>query len=206
MDKKTNELRDRIIGVAIEAFHQQGIRQVTMDSIAHRLTISKRTLYQQFEDKEALVLACLSEREKRNEAFLQQIMSETDNVLTILLRVFSHSMDEIGHICPAFFKELAGYPSVVAAYQSRRDEEIEKGVAFMERGAEQGYFNRKANFRIVIAFMQQALDHVLENKSLANASLRDIFINTLMIVLRGCATREGIIVIDNFMAEFNRED
>ena len=35
-----NELRDRVIDVAIASFHQEGIKAVTMDAIAHRLTMS----------------------------------------------------------------------------------------------------------------------------------------------------------------------
>lgn len=46
-----NDVRKQIISVAAEMFHQQGIRSVTMDDIAHRLCMSKRTLYQIFADK-----------------------------------------------------------------------------------------------------------------------------------------------------------
>ena len=45
------ELRDRIIVKATEAFTAHGIKSITMDDIATSLGISKRTLYEVFEDK-----------------------------------------------------------------------------------------------------------------------------------------------------------
>ncbi|EJW89893.1 transcriptional regulator, TetR family [gut metagenome] len=49
----------QVISVAMKAFYKKGVKSVTMDEIAHELTMSKRTLYQLFVDKEALLLACI---------------------------------------------------------------------------------------------------------------------------------------------------
>lgn len=46
------ELKDRIIETASEAFTAHGIKSITMDDIAASLGISKRTLYEVFQDKE----------------------------------------------------------------------------------------------------------------------------------------------------------
>ena len=44
-------LRDRILEVAMQAFREKGIKAVKMDDIAASLTISKRTLYEVYENK-----------------------------------------------------------------------------------------------------------------------------------------------------------
>jgi TetR/AcrR family transcriptional regulator, cholesterol catabolism regulator len=51
------EIRNRIIEKANELFMQYGIRSVSMDDIANGLGMSKKTLYQHFADKDALVEA-----------------------------------------------------------------------------------------------------------------------------------------------------
>lgn len=51
------EMRDRIQQKAEELFTRYGIRSVTMDEIAGQLGISKKTIYQSFEDKDELVAA-----------------------------------------------------------------------------------------------------------------------------------------------------
>jgi AcrR family transcriptional regulator len=48
-------LRNRILEEAHTKFMRHGIRRVTMDEIARDLRVSKKTLYQHFEDKESLV-------------------------------------------------------------------------------------------------------------------------------------------------------
>ncbi|HEX4877640.1 MAG TPA: helix-turn-helix domain-containing protein [Chitinophagaceae bacterium] len=51
------ETRNRILEKADELFMQYGIRSVSMDDIANGLGMSKKTLYQHFADKDALVEA-----------------------------------------------------------------------------------------------------------------------------------------------------
>ena len=52
-DKKL--IRMQVIKAAAEAFSQKGIKNVRMDDIASSLSISKRTLYELFADKEELL-------------------------------------------------------------------------------------------------------------------------------------------------------
>ncbi|MGL4491426.1 MAG: TetR/AcrR family transcriptional regulator, partial [Tannerellaceae bacterium] len=52
------ELRDRILDKAAELFFQEGVKSVTMTDVAKHLGISKRTLYEQFKDKDELVSKC----------------------------------------------------------------------------------------------------------------------------------------------------
>ena len=49
------EMKDRIKQKADELFRSYGIKSVTMDEIAARLAVSKKTIYQSFADKDELV-------------------------------------------------------------------------------------------------------------------------------------------------------
>jgi len=48
-------LRDKIVDVAMKLFIKKGIRLVRMDDVAHKLGISKRTIYELYEKKEDLL-------------------------------------------------------------------------------------------------------------------------------------------------------
>lgn len=56
MDEKTAALREEILKVTIQVFNDKGLK-FTMNDIAERMRISKKTLYKVFDDKEALFLA-----------------------------------------------------------------------------------------------------------------------------------------------------
>ncbi len=51
-------VKERILEAVIEEFNEQGIK-FTMDDVAKRLGISKRTLYETVKDKEALFIAAV---------------------------------------------------------------------------------------------------------------------------------------------------
>ncbi|HZJ80119.1 MAG TPA: helix-turn-helix domain-containing protein, partial [Dysgonamonadaceae bacterium] len=67
------ELKDRIIEQAGELFVKHGIKRISMDEIASRLGISKRTIYQNFKDKEDLLLHYIRHMEKMKAQYIKDI-------------------------------------------------------------------------------------------------------------------------------------
>jgi AcrR family transcriptional regulator len=77
-------MRERILDTTDRLFYRQGIRAVGVDTIAAEIGISKRTLYNYFPSKDALVCAYLSRRIRSPEASerppLDQILGEFDRL------------------------------------------------------------------------------------------------------------------------------
>jgi AcrR family transcriptional regulator len=63
-----NEVRKRIIGAALSAFMEGGYAQTSTLEIATRARVSKRELYALFGNKEAMLVACITERAQRLKA------------------------------------------------------------------------------------------------------------------------------------------
>ena len=76
------ELKLRVVETASKSFMTLGIKAVHMDDIASSLSISKRTLYELFGDKEELLLGKFSVFIVivMNE-YMQEIASSANNVL-----------------------------------------------------------------------------------------------------------------------------
>ena len=55
-------MKERILGTADKLFYLQGIRAIGVDTIAAEIGISKRTLYNHFPSKDALITAYLGRR------------------------------------------------------------------------------------------------------------------------------------------------
>src|SRR5271167_951757 len=55
-------MKDRILEIADRLFYLQGIRAIGVDTIAAEIGISKRTLYNHFPSKDALIQAYLERR------------------------------------------------------------------------------------------------------------------------------------------------
>src|SRR5262245_10642245 len=61
-------VRKRILGVAMAAFMEGGYAQTSTLEIATRARVSKRELYSLFGNKEAMLVACITERAQRLKA------------------------------------------------------------------------------------------------------------------------------------------
>lgn len=193
-------IRQQVIVKAAKAFHTHGIRNVTMDSIAHSLTMSKRTLYQLFADKEELLLACAKLHHKQEHDRLEKVYGKADNVLDFLMVTFASKMHEMDHICASFTTDLAKFPRVMAYFEQQREGNMEETVTFLNRGIEQGVFRQEINFRIVYEQLTALFDHIMRTNEPTKYSHREIFVNTVIPYVRGCATGKGVEIIDKFMA------
>src|SRR3954452_3270990 len=73
--------RDRIMQAAHELFYQHGIRSITMDDIAKHLSISKKTIYQFFEEKDQIVGACCSGDLKDHGCRMEEITKNSKDAI-----------------------------------------------------------------------------------------------------------------------------
>lgn len=197
--------RNHIIEVATKAFHSEGIRNVTMDHIAHALTMSKRTLYQLFSDKEDLLLACALKREQEEHALIEKLNQQTDNVLDHLLATFALRMREMDDIKPDFFTEIVKYPRVIKFYEQAQKEREAEAVNFLNKGIKQGFFRPSVNFHIVYNQLCTGLSALMTNSDMNQYSQRELFRNTVIPYVRGCATIKGIEIIDRFMDKYDTQ-
>jgi len=67
-DPEDVQVRQRILGAALSAFMEGGYAQTSTLEIATRAHVSKRALYSLFGNKQAMLVACISERAQRLKA------------------------------------------------------------------------------------------------------------------------------------------
>lgn len=76
------ELRERILATAMNEFYTKGIKAVKMDDIAKRLSISKRTLYEIYQNKEELLLEGMKAAEAEFDAHMKAFsFQQSSNVM-----------------------------------------------------------------------------------------------------------------------------
>jgi len=85
--------REHIVSAAADLFYGEGIRAVSMDAIAARAGVTKRTLYYHFASKDDLVAAYLQERDQPN--------------LARFRRWFRNADGDLGDRLQAVFRQLA---------------------------------------------------------------------------------------------------
>ena len=191
-------LRERILDAAMHAFATNGIKAVKMDDIAKSLSISKRTLYEVYDNKELLLLEGVKKFKKLNEDNFEIIYNKSTDVIDILLNLYRIKVEEFKNTCPEFYSDLVKYPSVQNLFQQDREQSQERFVGFLQRGVDEGYFRNDLNLNIVSSVYSAVMQHVMRNQLYKTYTIEEIFHNIVFVSLRGFCTLEGIKRLDQY--------
>ena len=192
-------LKDRIVDRAMQLFVKHGIKAVRMDDIAHSLTISKRTLYEIYDNKEALLVEVMLKAREQEDAELKAIGLRSKNVMETIQNVYYLRTEQMRSTNPQFFIDLAKYPSVMKILKSNHERTRVNFVSFMKRGVGEGYFRSDIDYELVY-FMFNAFSEQCKTENIFQKySLESIFKNNVFVVLRGICTQKGIDLLEQFM-------
>lgn len=81
MINKPISAKERILTAANKLFYSEGIRAVSLDNIAEKAGITKKTVYYHFKSKDDLIAAYLESRDQPNLALYRKWFDETDGPL-----------------------------------------------------------------------------------------------------------------------------
>lgn len=197
-----------IIEQATEMFRQLGIKAVRMDDIAQHLGVSKRTLYELFEDKMNLLRLCMYNYYEERQERLNQRLNERANVIEKILTAFDlflvtgdteqRMQTNLRRFYPALYEEIS-------ATMQRRNIDRLKGA--IEKGIAEGLLDPTIDVDLSVAMLGWSLSGVVDTRRASLPSnitpeyaLRYVVIN----FLRGISTVKGIKVIDAFLSQFKR--
>ena len=86
MTRHSVPTRERIVAAASKLFYGEGIGRISMDAVAEKVGVTKRTLYYHFRSKDDLVAAYLDGRDQPNLALFQRWFDETEGGLAEKVR------------------------------------------------------------------------------------------------------------------------
>lgn len=197
-------VHNRIVEVANEQFRLHGIRSVRMDDLAAILGISKRTLYQEFADKEALLLAVNYRNQQEMGKLSQKFHEESDNVLEFMLKIFRFTMQLFAETNPKYFEEMQRYPSLQEEFLKSRQDHVHHIKQFIVDGIEQGIFRSDLNVELFLKTQDLMHDRVLQELK-KQYGLTETLKTTLLVTLRGISTLKGVSMIDEFIEELRKQ-
>ena len=194
-------LKTRILEAASDAFSQKGIKSVRMDDIAQSLNISKRTLYEIYENKEVLLYECLKTSKARAQEEMTFIAAQQNNVMDIILDIYRSKMSQLQKINPQFYSDLEKYPQLQSFLEEQHDKDRTKLKDFLLRGIEEGYFKGDINVDIIANVFDAINEYMKNHKLYTEFPLEQLFNNMLFVTIRGICTQKGVAVIDTFLTD-----
>ncbi len=90
-------------------FLRFGIKSITMDDVAHELSISKKTLYQMIESKDALVIKVLDQHISREKANCIIRSKEASNAIEEIFIIMDSNTQELSQMKTNIINDLQKY-------------------------------------------------------------------------------------------------
>ena len=191
------DLKDKILKVAMQAFFSKGIRAVKMDDIARMMSISKRTLYEIFADKESLLYAGVKEKEDEFSDHMTQFSeSEEHSVIDILVE-FTHCLLEYsGNINPIFYDDLHKYEKVLLYTKEKHQKSQSEAYGFFQKGIKEGYFRSDIDYNLLIQISNITGQKIGEEQLFERFGMKEILCSCVFVFIRGVCTPLGQSVLE----------
>lgn len=195
-------IKERIIAKAGDLFFLYGIKSVSMDELAFSLGISKRTIYENFRDKEEILLSLLRDLQNKHRQVFGSLITNTSNVVEIFIKIIE--IQQSAPICNAkFFEDIQKYyPRANEFIEDDVDKKKESLVKFLQNGITQGYVREDLNVEVTAFLMEQGSSIYIRATYLEKPpfTYSELFYTMMINFVRGILTEKGIKIIDDYLA------
>lgn len=184
-------MRVAIVEATIQEFNDKGLK-FTMDDIAKRLSMSKKTIYTVFKDKNTLANYMIdyifdSIKETEKTIFEDQTLSSVEKLRKVLLilpdKYQNMNLHQVGEL-------KTKYPSLYERIAGKLESDWEPTLEILKKGIEQGQIRPISPF-LFKAMVESTLEHFFssnvlsENNITYDAALEEV----LGIVMEGILVR-----------------
>lgn len=154
------EAKEKILQGAETLFMRYGIKTITMDDIAKDLAVSKKTIYQYFPDKDALVHELMAEKLKEDERDFKAVVQKASNVIDEFFGYMKLMTTIFSTVNPVVFYDMQKYhPKSWQLFEQFKTGFIYNMVEeSIERGKKQGLVRTDINAKIIARLRVQEIE------------------------------------------------
>src|SRR4051812_40500774 len=148
------EPQERIVGKAHELFMRYGIRSVSMDEVANQLGMSKKTIYQFYADKDALVEDVIDIELNANQVECRQRNAGSENPVHEVFLAMDMVMGMLTTMNPALIFDLEKYhPKAFKKYSDYKNKFLYEVIREnIENGKREGLYREDIQTDVMTRF------------------------------------------------------
>lgn len=193
---------EKILSCCSEMFLTLGFKSVTMDDIAQKLAISKKTLYAHFPNKETLVRECVFHFFDHVTTEISRISKDASNLIAELYDIKLFMMQKIKNekISPQFqLKKF--YPEIFSELQKKQMSfMVQRMSNSLEKGVSMGLFRSNLNIPFTARLYFNGMMGI-KNQHLFPAEMfqhSQLMTDYLEYHVRAICTEAGIALFNSF--------
>lgn len=188
--KKTKILED-----ADKIFSKYGIKSVTMDDLAREMGVSKKTIYQFFEDKDDLVKQVMTCGMESHKCEIKNVLEKNLNAIDESLEIFKLVMTDMKDISHNVMYDLKKYhPETYKIFEHFKNHEMIQVInSNLHKGIKEGYYREDIDLEIIGRAYSVMITTVFENADYFGTkySTGDIYKQVFKYHISGIASKKG---------------
>jgi TetR/AcrR family transcriptional regulator, cholesterol catabolism regulator len=196
------EPKERILNASFELFFRYGIKSVTMDDIAKHLSMSKKTIYQFFQDKDEVVHTLMQKSLREDERDFSAITGRAANVVEEVFMIMKKMHEIFSNINPNIFYDLRKYhPQTWDLFHKFRTQFILNMVEnTLEKGKRDGYVRPDINAKLLARMRIEEIDMAFNPAIFPPDKFRilDVHLGLTEHFLYGICTMKGHKLINKY--------
>ena len=196
-----------ILTKARELFFSYGLRSVSMDDLAKLAGISKKTIYQSFEDKAALVNRIVEDLVDCHHRLCKACQLEAVDAIDDVFKQSNAPFETWASVTPGFFYELEKFfPEAWKKLEQHRDAVLKAGIIRnLERGIKEGLYRDDMNLSFIADLRIQQLIHALQPNGFTNQkiSVGQMMNELTLFYLHGITTEKGKKLLNKYLKNRN---
>jgi TetR/AcrR family transcriptional regulator, cholesterol catabolism regulator len=204
------ENKERILQKAHELFNRYGIRSVSMDDIAVQLGMSKKTVYQFYEDKDELVNEVFSAIMDRNKAQCTDCRCKGENVIHEVFLSFDMVQEMLTNMNPAVLFDMQKYhPSAFKKFQDYRNQFLYKLIREnLEHGVKEGLYREDFDVEVLTRYRLHSIMLAFDPEVFPNNRSNLVHIEQQIMehFLYGIATTKGQKLIQKYKNQRTKKE
>lgn len=199
---KMNNTRTRIIEAAEELYCRHGIRRITMDDIAEHLSVSKKTIYSFFKEKDDLVhTVCIKIMNERRAEF-ENIQKNSTDAINECLSCMKHVNAMFTRMNPGLFYDLQKfYPKTWKQFREFKEKQMIGLVANnLKAGISEGVFRQDISVPVLARLRMEEVELAMNPYAYPpeKYNLKDVQLALLDHFLYGIVTLKGHKLIEKY--------
>jgi AcrR family transcriptional regulator len=189
------DTKDKILKGAEGLFMKYGVRSISMDDIARHLTVSKKTLYQHFADKEDIVTLVCQAHMQENKKEFDKITEDSANAIEELAKISICLKRNMEGINPSLLFDLQKYhPRAWKVWQDFKKISIYDSVKRnIEQGKEEGYYRPELDTEIISTMRMVLVETAFDDKAFPQDKFKiaDVQVQLFDHFVHGLVTEKG---------------
>jgi len=196
------EAQERIVKKAHELFMRYGVRSVSMDEVANQLGMSKKTIYQFYADKDALVEDVIDIEINNSQSECSQYKNKSENAVHEIFMAMDMLLELLTKMNPTVIFDMERYhPTAFKKYNDYKNKFLYATIKEnLDKGKHDGLYREEiqtdimTRFRLASIFLVFNPDLFPMGKNTLPAVITEITDNFLY----GLATTKGQKLIQKY--------